>query len=131
MVMVTNGMHVEMRGRTLYVNGVEWGPKGGDSTPATPQVPQTVVLDKDGNFTGDIHGDLILQGANLHVTISGNVDGNVTAEGNVTCGSVGGSVHVAGGNVECRSIGGSVQASGDVSCRSVGGSVTAMGMVNR
>ncbi len=71
----------------------------------------------------------------LHVTvygsalIQGNVNGNLTAEGNVSCASVGGSV-TSDGDVECQNIGGRLQADGDVSCGTVCGNVQSDGDVH-
>ena len=77
------------------------------------------------------------------VTVDGNVDGSVTAGGDVQCDMVGGDVQAegdvqcdtvggnveAGGDVRCDAVGGDVRAKGDVSCDTVGGSVTAGGDV--
>ena len=94
------------------MNGCKWGPLGSSEASAPAGAPsQEVVLDKNGHFTGDIHGDLHLHGDYLHVIIEGNVEGNVEAQGNVACRSVGGSVQ-ANGNVSSRSVGGGVLAGG-------------------
>lgn len=67
--------------------------------------------------------------SDFSVTVEGNVQGDVTAGGNVDCEDVGGSV-TAGGSVDCEGVTGSVQAGGDVDCGGVGGSVTAGGDVD-
>ena len=62
------------------------------------------------------------------VTVDGNVDGSVTAGGDVQCDAVGGDVQ-AEGDVTCDAVGGSVTAGGDVTCDDVYGSVSAGGDV--
>ena len=54
----------------------------------------------------------------------GDVEGNVTTDGNVECGDVGGVVN-AGGYVECGDISGCLNAGGYVECGDVSGSVSA------
>lgn len=54
----------------------------------------------------------------------GDVQGNVTANGNVECDSVSGSVQ-AGGDVNCDDVGRDVNAGGNVNCDDVGGGVQA------
>lgn len=62
------------------------------------------------------------------VTVEGNVDGGVTAGGDVQCDTVGGDVS-AQGDVTCDTVGGGVSAGGDVTCDTVSGSVEAGGDV--
>lgn len=62
--------------------------------------------------------------SDFNVTVGGNVDGNVTAGGDVKCGDVGGSVS-AEGDVTCDEVGGDVTAGKDVNCDEVGGNVNA------
>ena len=62
------------------------------------------------------------------VTVDGNVDGSVTAGGDVQCDTVGGDVQ-AHGSVTCDAVGGSVTAGGDVTCDDVYGNVSAGGDV--
>ncbi len=78
---------------------------------------------------GDISGNLTAGG---NVSCSGDISGNVTADGNVSCGSdISGNV-TADGSVSCGGdVGGSVNAEGSVNCGGdVGGSVTAEGSVS-
>lgn len=63
------------------------------------------------------------------VTVEGDVQGSVTAGGDVQCDTVGGNVE-AGGDVRCDAVGGDVRAKGDVSCDAVGGNVEACGDVS-
>ena len=60
--------------------------------------------------------------------ISGTINGSVTAEGTVSCESVGGNV-TSDGDVSCVSVGGSITADGDISCCNVEGNATADGDV--
>ena len=62
------------------------------------------------------------------VTVDGDVQGGVTAGGDVQCGMVGDSVS-AEGDVTCDTVGGGVNAGGDVTCDTVNGSVSAGGDV--
>ena len=57
-----------------------------------------------------------------------DVDGSITAGGNVTCDDINGNVE-AGGNVTCDEVNGSVQAGGNVTCDELNGSVEAGGRV--
>ena len=74
---------------------------------------------------GDVQGS---------VTAGGNVDccdvrGGVDAQGNVNCDAVGQDVS-AGGSVNCDDVGGSVFAGGSVACDDVAGNVSAFADVN-
>ena len=62
------------------------------------------------------------------VSVDGDVEGSVTAGGDVQCDAVGGDVQ-AHGSVTCDTVGGSVTAGGDVSCDNVYGNVSAGGDV--
>ena len=57
-----------------------------------------------------------------------DVDGSVTAAGNVTCDDINGNVE-AGGNVTCDEVNGNVEAGGNVTCDEVNGNVEAGGRV--
>lgn len=67
--------------------------------------------------------------SDFDLTVEGDVQGSVTAGGDVDCGEVGGAV-TAGGDVDCKDVDGSVMAGGDVDCGVVGGSVQAGGDVD-
>ncbi len=67
--------------------------------------------------------------SDFNVTVCGNVDGGVTAGGDVKCDMVGGDVR-SQGDVTCDTVGGSVSAGGDVTCDTVGGQVEAGGDVS-
>ena len=60
----------------------------------------------------------------LNLRVAGNVKGDASAGGNLSCDGVGGNA-VAGGNVTCDSVSGDVTAGGSVSCDQVYGSVEA------
>ena len=62
------------------------------------------------------------------VRVDGDVQGSVTAGGDVSCDVVGSFVS-AEGDVTCDTVGGSVSAGGDVTCDTVGGPVSAGGDV--
>ena len=62
-------------------------------------------------------------------TIQGNIGGNLTADGDVSCGMVGGSVN-SDGDVNCGNVGGNLKADGDVTCNIVAGSVRSDGDVH-
>ena len=135
--MTVNGMKIEMRGKRLFVNGQEWGPRGENGEPAgPPPEPAILVLDRDGTIQGNIPGDLIIKIASsslgrpvVHITVNGVIGGSVQTEsGDILCKEVGHSV-TATGNVNCGSVDGSVKSGGGVSCNNVGGSVTAAGNV--
>lgn len=79
----------------------------------------------------------------LSLRVAGNVRGDASAGGSVSCDGVGGSVFAgdnvtcdgvqgditAGGDVTCDQVYGSVEAGGSVACDAVGGNVTAGGNV--
>lgn len=77
-----------------------------------------INVDSKYNVTvhGNVQGDV---GADGNVTVSGSVNGPVEADGNVTCGEVKGDV-IADGNVVCKNVAGNVKASGNVVCASRG-----------
>ena len=64
-----------------------------------------------------------------NLEIHGNVEGNVTADGRLTCGNVGGNAN-AGDGINCGNIGSHVNASGGVNCGSISGDVNTGGSVN-
>ena len=110
-----NGLQIEMRGRSLYVNGRLYGPADG-STPAPEAFDsgdRTLTLDRDGRVVGDVLGSLEVHGQNLTVIIEGNVGGSVTCGGDLTCEKVGGSAN-AGRDVRTGKVGGSANAGRDV-----------------
>lgn len=59
-------------------------------------------------------------------SVSGDITGNLTADGDVQCGNVGGSLQ-ADGDVTCGDVGNKLTADGDVSCGNVGGSISCEG----
>jgi len=88
--------------------------------------PKVLELGADGRITGNVYGDLTVQGG-ATLVVEGNVEGSVKSEGDVSCGKVGGSV--VGKDVNCGKVGGSANATGNINCGKVGGSVLAMGQV--
>ena len=62
--------------------------------------------------------------APINIIIHGNVDGDITASGNITCGNVAGDVE-SGSNVSCGDVEGNVTAGSHVECDDIGGGVTA------
>ena len=69
---------------------------------------------------------------NIHSALSvicGDVEGSVTAGGNVTCDDVDGGVN-AGGTVTCDDVDGDVNARGNVTCDCIDGSATAGGNIS-
>ncbi len=64
----------------------------------------------------------------LSLRVSGNVQGDASAGGSITCDLVGGNA-MAGDNITCDGVGGSVTAGGSVTCDQVYGSVEAGGSV--
>ena len=90
--------------------------------------------------SGNVRGDASAGGSITCDGVGGNaiagqnvtcdaVQGNVTAGGSVACDNVYGSVD-AGTSVACDSIGGDVSAGGNVTCDSIGGSVSTGGYVS-
>lgn len=101
---------------------------------------RNVQSDFDLIVTGDVAGDVSAEGdvdcsdVGGSVSAAGDVDcgdvaGNINAGGDVDCDDVKGSVN-AGGDVDCGSVEGSLSAGGDVDCGSVGGDVHAEGDVD-
>ena len=87
--------------------------------------PLSVEIYGDASVSGDITGNLTADGD----VQCGNVGGSLQADGDVTCGDVGNKL-TADGDVSCGNVGGSITADGDVSCGgSVGGSITTDGDV--
>ncbi|MBR5343314.1 MAG: helix-turn-helix domain-containing protein [Oscillospiraceae bacterium] len=80
-------------------------------------------------ITLHIEGDALNVRSEFDVEIEGEVQGSVSAGGDVDCGDVGGDVN-AGGDVDCGSVEGNVQAGGDVDCGGVEGNVQAGGDVD-
>ena len=84
------------------------------------------LLDKEESvkeFTFKLEGEI------RDVICHGNLDGDITAKGNVNCKDVEGDVN-AGGMVCCGDIGGSLKSGGMVNCGCIGGRLDANGMVN-
>lgn len=75
--------------------------------------------DADG-ITVHVHGS---------AQIDGDIEGDVHADGSVSCGDVEGDVS-AGGSVKCESVEGDVKAGGSATCENVEGDVTAGSSVN-
>lgn len=96
-----------------------------------------------GNLSFHLQGDAKNVQSELSLTVEGNVLGNATSGGSLTCGDITGEVRAngsvncdsvegnvsAGGSVNCDSIAGSVKAGGSVTCDEIGGDVTAGGSV--
>lgn len=84
----------------------------------------------DASAGGSISCDMV--GGSVFAGDNVNCDaiqGDVTAGGSVTCDNVYGSVE-AGGSVTCDGVGGNVSAGGNVTCDSIGGSVSTGGHVS-
>ncbi|MGX8692903.1 MAG: helix-turn-helix domain-containing protein [Clostridia bacterium] len=73
-----------------------------------------------------IEGDAKNVQSDFDVKVDGEVQGSVSAGGDVDCGAVGGDVN-AGGDVDCGDVQGHVNAVGDVDCSVVEGNVSAGG----
>lgn len=78
----------------------------------------------DCEIKGNVRGDVTAAG---DVTCD-RVDGNISAMGDITSDDVAGNVS-AGGDVTCDDVGGNVNAGGNVTCDKIGGDVTAGGNV--
>lgn len=74
---------------------------------------------------GDVQGSVSAGG---NVTCD-NVAGNVQAGGNVTCDDVAGEIH-AGGDVTCDEAAGDIRAGGNVTCDEAAGNIYASGQVH-
>lgn len=110
-----NGLRIEVRGTSLYVNGKLYGPTDG-STPAPEAFDsgdRMLTLDRDGKVVGDVQGSLEVHGTGVTVIVQGNVGGSVTCGGDLTCEKVGGSAN-AGRDVRAGKVGGSANAGRDV-----------------
>lgn len=88
--------------------------------------------DVDGNISAG--GDVNCDGVSGNVSAGEDVNcdevsGNVSACGDVNCDDVAGDVN-ANGDVNCDDVDGSVTANGDISCNDVGGNVKADGDVD-
>ncbi len=79
----------------------------------------------DAMIDGSVEGDVQAEGS----VTCGDVEGNVNCGGTVNCGGVEGDVS-AGGNVNCGGIEGNVSAGGTVNCSGIEGGVSAGGDVN-
>lgn len=113
-----NGLQIEMRGKSLYVNGRLYGPVVDvDGFVPTPESfdsgDRVLTLDRDGKVVGDIQGSLEVHGQNVTVIIQDNVGGSVACGGDLTCEKVGGSAN-AGRDVRAGKVGGSANAGRDV-----------------
>lgn len=89
---------------------------------------KVIDYDKNNNVNDNIEikieGDAIDIQSNFSVSISGKVEGDVTAGNNVSCGGVNSGV-TAGNNVSCGGVNGNITAGYNVSCGGVNGSLTA------
>ena len=81
-----------------------------------------------GQVMGDSRGGNGSMG-NIHVTIEGDVTGNVRCDGSLQCKDIGGMVST-GGSAHCGNVKGSVNAGGSIRCENVGGSAHAGGSLN-
>lgn len=91
-------------------------------------VTDTTGVDMKSILEVKITGDVGSVRCDKGLTVMGNVQGNVDAQGGVSCNDVGGDVR-ASGAVSCDDIKGNVHAGGSVSCDDVGGNVQAGGSV--
>lgn len=110
-----NGLTIQVKGTSLYVNGKLYGPVDG-SGPAPETFDsgdRVLTLDRDGKVVGDVMGSLEVHGQNVTVVVQGNVGGSVTCGGDLTCERVGGSAN-AGRDVRTERVGGSANAGRDV-----------------
>lgn len=135
--MQINGMKIQIKGRRIFVNGVEHEPIGDGGARKSHHTPK-VTTDTSGNVTitdgaivtvENVAGDLTIHsngGADIRVS---HVGGNVNADGSVR---VDGDVHkgvAAGGSVRCGNVGAAVSAGDSVRCGGVDGNITAAGSV--
>jgi hypothetical protein len=115
---------------------------------------KTIVIDGDASSVSIRNGRIVVNGKDYSQQLGGQLSGEVRvlwegplasldADGNVTCGDVGGSVTAsgsveaqavagnatAGGSMRSGDVKGNVQAGGSVTCGRVGGSVMAGGSV--
>jgi cytoskeletal protein CcmA (bactofilin family) len=105
----------------VWVNGVEYlPPEGPQQHPPERVVVKLIVEGEAASVQSD--GD---------VEVAGGVAGGVTADGDVTCGRVGGNVTADGSVTVNGDVAGYVKADGSVSCGDVGGSVKADGDIIR
>lgn len=75
-----------------------------------------------------VNGDIRSLNSDRDLEIHGNVLGDASAVGSITCRDVTGHIE-AGGSVNCGNVGGGVAAGGTVNCRNVTGDVDAGGSV--
>lgn len=80
------------------------------------------------NITFQYEGPALNIESDFDVTVQGDVEGSVSAGGDVQCDAVGGSVS-AGGDVSCDTVNGPVNAGDDVTADDIYGNVTAGGDV--
>lgn len=119
-----NGRDIALRGGQVYVDGVRYAPaSGGGGEAPPPAEPVRLTLDRDGRIVGNVKGDLIVEGKNVTLVVEGDVEGSVTASGDVRASRVGGSA--SGRDITCESVGGSANAGNDVHAGRVGGSANA------
>lgn len=98
-------------------------------------VSSVLSLRVSGNVRGDASagGSISCDGVGGNAMAGDNINcdgvsGDITAGGNVTCDQVYGSIE-AGGSVTCDAVGGNITAGGNVTCDAVGGSVSTGGRV--
>lgn len=106
----TSGNNISVIGDSVFVDG------------------QKVQGELSGIVEVQFVGDVASVQSDSSVTVKGNVQGSVRANGSVTCGNVGTSVD-AGGSINCDDVKGNVSAGGSVNCDEVHGSVRAGGSV--
>lgn len=113
---------------TVTINGQTFTSHGGSISIINGEVTIDGVKQTGDKLKGvvkvEITGDPLNVTIDAPVTIRGNVNGDVKADGPVTCGDVGGDVE-ADGPVTCGNVQGNVEADGPCTCGDVGGNVEA------
>ncbi len=117
---------------TIVVNGKTY--YGKSVSVINDQVYIDGKLASEEKYTGivevKITGDVSLVKSDAPVTIEGNVTGDVTSGGYVSCKNVTGNVK-ASGYISCDDVKGNASAGGFLDCGNIGGDAKAGGYINR
>ena len=123
------GSQVNMINRDIIIDGKKFKPgddvdlyDGGLIIKLESDSKVDITTSEALEVEGNIHGDV-----NCGILTAGDIHGNVTAKGPVSCDNVNGNVD-ARGPVNCDDVKGDVKASGPINCGDIGGDVSGGGV---
>lgn len=109
-IFTSSNSHISINGVEISANDEEIIIRGYNSKPGK----KDTVVETDKTIKGDVHGNIIIKGSNVTITIEGSVEGNITGAGKI---SIGGDVE---GNITGAT---DVNVEGDIEGNIVGGNI--------